>query len=259
MVYFDQQIPNMETLRERRQFARAHPINLAASENSERAVDVRGHDIAGENYYHRKENNPPYHHRAPHSIPELYVREGVLARLAAVNERLRSHGYELYLFDAYRPIEVQNYFHDEWVPDYLRARHPDWSDEAIYDETGKYWAKGAPASHRVDPLSPPPHSTGAVVDLTLRKLGRDTPLFMGGDFDEVDSVSFIDHFEREGERRSLTLAEEEARYNRRLLYSAMQDGGFTGNPNEWWHYGKGDQLSAIISGAPHAVYSVLRV
>ncbi len=251
-------IPDMSLSRERSRGARQHPLDIYSLENQEKAHDVREYDIAGDNYYHR-EDNPPYMHRAPNSIPELYVREGVLSRLIKVNERLRRFGCELYLFDAYRPVLVQNYFHDVWVPQYLRDVHADWDEEKIKAETGKYWAKGAPSADAVDPLSPPPHSTGGVVDLTFRYIARNELAFMGSAFDEVSSVSFADYFEREADIRLLTAAEEEARTNRRLLYSAMTEEGFTVNPNEWWHFGVGDQLSAILSDAPHAVYSLLKV
>ncbi len=258
MKLFFEPIPDMSALRERSRGARAHPLDLNAPENQEKGRDVREYDIAGKNYYHR-EDNPPYMHRAPDAIPELYVREGVLLRLIKVNERLRRLGYELYLFDAYRPVEVQNYFHDFWVPQYLRGLHPDWDEEKIKTETRSYWAKGAPSASEVDPLSPPPHATGGVVDLGIKKYDRDELLFMGTPFDDITKPSHLDFFEEEAKVRTLTMREEEALMNRRLLYWVMNEEEFTAFPNEWWHYGKGDQLSSLLSGAPHAVYSVLKV
>ncbi len=252
----DTPIPDMTEMQSRRRGARAYGIRLDAAENAESAIDIRAHGIAGDNYYYR-EDNPPYNHRAPAAIPELYVREGVLRRLQKLNGRLADFNLELYVYDAYRPVELQNYFHDDWVPAYLRAEHPMWSDETIRDEVGKYWAKGAPSSEDVDPRSPPPHATGGVVDLTLRDRETHEELFMGGPFDGVTELSFVDHFEKESERRPLTEREDEARTNRRILYWAMTEAGFTVNPNEWWHYGFGDQLSAALLRAPHAVYSVM--
>lgn len=251
-------IPDQSLARMRRKGARSYPINLDAPENKERAIDVRTRGIAGENYYNSKEN-PPYWHSAPGSTPALFVREGVLNRLLRVNELLSPFGYELFLFDAYRPVEVQNYFHDTWVPNYLREKFPDWSPERVSEEVGKYWAKGAANSEEIDPLSPPPHATGGVVDLSLRDKQSGEHLFMGSAFDEVSSISYVDYFEEEGAQRELTESEQIARANRRILYSAMTEMGFTVNPNEWWHFGFGDQLSAAISGAPHAVYSVMKI
>ena len=248
-------IPDQTQLRLRRG-ARQHPINLGSVENQERALDVRMHGIAGENYYFST-NNPPYMHRAPGSIPELYVRAGILERLLLVNQSLAVLGYELFVFDAYRPVEVQNYFHDVWVPRYLCEKYPEWSREAVNDEVGKYWAKGFANKKAIDPYSPPPHATGGVVDLTLQHRETKEHVFMGSLFDEVSAISFADHFEREGERRALLDTEVLARANRRILYHAMHNEGFVVNPNEWWHFGFSDQLSAFHSDAPSALYSVL--
>lgn len=252
-------IPDMTPLRAKRRGARTHPVDLSASENHERAVDARTFGIAGENYYHREGDNPPYHHRAPHSIPELFVREGVLLRLLRANEILAPYGCELFLFDAYRPVEVQNYFFDEWVPTTLRAEHPEWSEAEIDQERRRYWAKGAPSSEEVDPLSPPPHATGGVVDLSLRFLGSGELLFMGSPFDAIDESSYADHLERLSVVRTLLEREEEALRNRRLLFWTMNEVGLVGNPNEWWHYGYGDQLSSILSGVENAVYSKMDI
>ncbi len=248
----------MTKYRERRDGARAYPIFLESEENKVKACDARAYGIAGDDYYHRVDN-PPYFHSAPGSISELYVREGVLKRLQQANSILEALGAELYLFDAYRPVEVQNYFHDVWVPKYLRQEHPKWSDEMISEETGKYWAKGASSVDNIVPLSPPPHATGGVVDLTLRSLLTKELWNMGSDFDEVREISFVDHFEKLTKERLLTESETEAQQNRRTLYWVMHEVGMTVNPNEWWHFGFGDQLSAKISGAPHALYSVLKL
>jgi D-alanyl-D-alanine dipeptidase len=252
-------IPDMTLLRVKRRGAREHPVDISASENFERAVDVRTVGIAGENYYHRESGNPPYEHRAPCSIPELYVREGLVERLLHANELLASYGYEVFLFDAYRPVEVQNYFFDEWVPSTLRAEHPDWTEEEIDRERRRYWAKGAPSSNEVDPLSPPPHATGGVLDLSLRFLETEELLFMGSPFDAIDESSYADHFERIAMARTLLASEEEALRNRRLLYWTMREAGLVANPNEWWHYGYGDQLSSILSGVESAVYSKMDI
>ncbi len=255
---FDTPIPDL-TVARGKHGARQYPIDLDASENKEGAVDVCVNGILGENYYHKEKENPPYNHRAPSSIAELYVRKGILTRLTEVNELLRPLGYELFLFDAYRPIEVQNYFHDIWVPDFLRSRHPDWSEEHIFEEVGNYWAKGAPSAGEVDLFSPPGHATGGVVDCTLVYRDTRAPLFMGSDFDEVASISFPDHFEHEEQSRALTPREAEARNNRRILYHAMTHVGFVVNTREWWHFSYGDQAWALRTGASRAVYSLLTI
>lgn len=254
--YFTRPIPDLSEARARRLGSRAHPIDLSSPQNKEAALDVLSYGIRGENYYHRRDN-PPYWHSAPGAIPELYVREGILARLLSVNESLKKRGYELFLFDAYRPLAVQNYFHDVWVPRYLRKKFPKWDDDQIMNEVGNYWAKGASDESTIDPLSPPPHATGAVVDLSITHTRLGGEIFMGAHFDEVSEVSHTDYFERLLLIRPLTMSEEIALMHRRLLYWSMTEEGFVVNPNEWWHFGVGDQMSARIAGEQAAVYSVL--
>ncbi len=257
MNFLDTPIPDQTQLRTLRG-VRRYPLDLDSEENKEPAVDLLLSGIAGENYYHRKDN-PPYFHVAPGSIRELYVRTGIRERLLRVNELLNKLGYELYVFDAYRPVEVQTYFHDVWVPAYLHEQHPEWSVEKVTNEVGKYWSPGHKSADAIDGIAPPPHATGGVVDCTIMDMSTKEHLCMGSDFDAVTAVSFADHFEREGEIRTLSDNETQARNNRRILYHAMSSQGFIVNPNEWWHFGYGDQLSAQLSGAPHAVYSVLPI
>lgn len=257
MTRFTLPIPDQSRVRATRGY-RAHPIRLESDENKERAVDLLAHGVAGANHYAHADN-PPYFHVAPGSIAELYVREGVYERLASVNQLLAQTGLELFVFDAYRPVEVQNYFHNVWVPNYLRTKYPDWDDEMIRSEVGKYWAAGAPDITAINPLSPPPHATGAVVDLTFRNIETGALAHMGSPFDAPEAISYADHFEHEATHRTLLPDEVLAMQNRRTLYHAMSSVGFVVNPTEWWHFGYGDQMSAFHSDGADAVYSLLKL
>lgn len=225
------------------------PIDAKAHGAEAGLVDLIDYGVAGFNYYF-SEANPPYHHRAPGAIPDLLVRRRVAEMLAAINAEIAVAGIELFVFDAYRPIAVQAYFHDVWVPSFLRARHPDKSDEWIRAETRKFWAP--PAQEAQLAVAPPPHSTGGAVDLTLRLIETKLPLEMGGAFDDVTERSHPDFYEDgcAGEGGTIT----EARQNRRLLRFLMSRHGFVGHPNEWWHYSFGDQMWAALSGRPAALY-----
>lgn len=251
-------IPNLDAVRERRRGTRSYPIDLDSIEETEHARDLLAEGFAGANYYYRTDN-PPYFHRAPGAIPQLYVREGLVWRLIKANKMFHQYGCELYIYDAYRPPEVQNHFHDVWVPEYLRKLHPDWSEEKIRDEVGNYWAKGVPDIHAVDPQSPPPHMTGGVVDITLKELFSDEHLPMGTDFDVVHESAFTEYLENLSGLRELTREESLALRNRRLLYWVMHEVGMANNPNEWWHYSYGDQMWAKISEAPIALYGAMKL
>ena len=227
---------------------RDHPVALGGSEYQEICVDIRTVGLAGVNHYNTP-HNPPYNELIAGSIPELFLRKTVASKLRSVNARLKPEGLEIWVYDAWRPIEVQNHFHDRWMPDFLKRTQPGLVGEALQAEVERYWARGAPDGV-IDPTSPPPHLTGGAVDLTLRRIGGDT-LFMGSIFDDVTPVSNTDHFEDAG---GMAFSDIEARDNRRLLFWVMSDEGFANNPTEWWHFSYGDQMWARIVGQSAALY-----
>jgi D-alanyl-D-alanine dipeptidase len=237
---------------EMRRAARAYaavPIVPAADDMNAALVDLAALGVAGFNYYFA-EANPPYFHRAPGAIPDLLVRPAVAEKLLAINAEIAPAGIELFVFDAYRPIAVQAYFHDVWVPAFLRGRFPDKPDDWIRAETRKFWAP--PAHDARLAVAPPPHSTGGAVDLTLRFVETKMPLEMGGAFDDVTERSHPEFYEDASVNEGFTT--EQARRNRRLLRDLMSRHGFAGHPNEWWHYSFGDQMWAALSGRPTAFY-----
>ncbi len=220
-------------------------IDTASALANERCVDVRSIGIAGANHYFTP-HNPPYYVSVPGSIPELYLRETVAAKLKSVNVRLAPMGMELFLFDAWRPQAVQRYFHDDWFPRWLQARKPELEGQALIEEVEHYWA--APSAGAG---SPSPHSTGGAVDLTLIFTQTRQPLFMGGMFDDVTEDAWTDAFER---KPIISMSDAEAQANRRFLYWLMDEAGFANNPTEWWHFSYGDQLWAKLGGHPAAPY-----
>ncbi len=221
------------------------PILLDGVLADEPCVDVRDIGLAGDNHYNTA-FNPPYHTRIPGSIAELFVRRSVSERLRTVNARLAVAGIELYVLDAWRPQVVQRHFHDVWFPAWLSKRQPELAGQALVEEVEKYWS--APTTGA---SSPSPHATCGAVDLTLRFVGTRQPLFMGGLFDDVTEDAWTDSFER---RTLYSMSDDEACANRRLLYWAMSEAGFSNNPTEWWHYSWGDQMWARLTGQPAAHY-----
>lgn len=188
------------------------------------------------------------------------LRQGVLAALMAAQALLaaRRPGWRLKLFDAYRPVAVQAFmvwrefgrqaalagrslagFAD---PDDLGRRAPDLYAE-LAATVFTFW--GVPSD---DPRTPPPHSTGAAVDLTLQdELGREAD--MGCPIDETSARAYPDHFAAAAEP---TLQAVHAR--RQLLNEVMSGAGFVRHGNEWWHFSRGDQMAAWRRGEPFAVY-----
>ena len=182
------------------------------------------------------------------------LRQGVVERLRQAQEHLRrkEEGARLAIFDAWRPVTVQAFMVEHAYSQECRVRGLDperagAAQDAVRTEVGRFWA---PASS--DPDAPPPHSTGAAVDLTLADPAG-LPLVMGGEIDAIGPVSEPDHWaEAAGEDPHSTAAVWHAR--RRLLAEAMATAGFVRHPHEWWHFSWGDQLWAWRSGACLARY-----
>ncbi|HEY8949913.1 MAG TPA: M15 family metallopeptidase [Rhizomicrobium sp.] len=239
-------IPDQSAIRNRPSGWRAKiRIDRDGAAFSEPLVDIHAHGIAGENFYY-SERNPPYWHRVAGSVPDLLARKSVAGKLARVNARLKSHGLELYVFDAWRPRAVQAYFHDVWVPRELQRRDPSLTGEALMREVSRYWS--APTTNED---APAPHATGSALDLTLRWIDGEQ-LWMGCLFDDASEIAHRDRMETRGNQRSFS--DTEARANRRLLHWAMSEEGFVGYSEEWWHFSYGDQYWAGVSGASAALY-----
>jgi D-alanyl-D-alanine dipeptidase len=212
----------------------------------EAVVEAQGAGLAGANFY-ASDRNPPYWHRVDGATDKLWLRTGVAEKLRAVNARAGDAGLELFLFDAWRPREVQAYFHDVWMPAELKRRDPSLTGDALREEVERYWA--APSD---SVTSPAPHATAAAVDLTLRWKGGD-PLWMGSLFDDVTALANRDRFENL-DANNFSFSDQEARANRRLLHWLMAEQGFAGHPDEWWHFSWGDQMWAALTSATVAHY-----
>jgi D-alanyl-D-alanine dipeptidase len=186
-------------------------------------------------------------------VSPFRLRRGVIARLAAADARLAEQrpGWRLAIFDAWRPVAVQEFMVSHAIGEECRLRGLDPSrdgpeQEEVVREVGRFWA---PPS--LDPTTPPPHSTGAAVDLTLAD--GDGPLEMGGAIDTVGSVSEPDHHRA---RAEADCHSPEAIWHgrRQQLAAVMGWAGFAQHPNEWWHFSWGDQLWAWRQGEPQARY-----
>ncbi len=237
--------PSAEVLARKAGYRDGVPIAFDGALAAEACVEVRSLGIQGDNHYNTP-RNPPYYVSVPGSVAELYLRKSVAAKLADVNARLKSLGIELYLFDAWRPQAIQRYFHDVWFPEWLVQRQPHLAGQALVDEVEKYWAAPTAGAN-----SPSPHSTGGALDLTLIFSETRQPLYMGGIFDDLTEEAWTDGFEL---KACVSMSDEEARANRRLLYWAMTEAGFANNPTEWWHYSWGDQMWARLGGHAAAHY-----
>ncbi len=159
-----------------------------------------------------------------------FLRKSVFKHLLDAQRRLTmvKPGWRLHLLDAWRPLAVQS-FMVEHTDALLRREAPELSDEARRERVLTYWA---PPDE--DPKRPPPHSTGAAVDLTLVD-EHDALADMGSPFDEPTERSWPSHFEK---------TNPPVHQRRLLLARVMHDAGFVGHRQEWWHFSFGDRAWA---------------
>jgi len=179
------------------------------------------------------------------------LRQGVIGRLLEAQRRLQEEqpGWRLAIFDAWRPVAVQAFMVAHALAEACRERGLDPQGrspehDAVAADVARFWA---PPSE--DPTTPPPHSTGAAVDLTLADR-EGQPLAMGGAIDAIGPISAPDHY------ALAPAGSEAAAWHRRrcLLASVMAAGGFAQHPHEWWHFSHGDQLWAWQDGGDRAIY-----
>jgi zinc D-Ala-D-Ala dipeptidase len=141
-------------------------------------------------------------------------------------------GYSLRVGDAYRsPQKQARLFHIALLV--ARLLHPLWSHQRRRELANRYVA--AP-----DALSPPPHTTGGAVDVGLL-----TPEGKRAD---------MGPFRPAATRRDYPHLSPQAKKHRQMLWDAMEAGGFSNYPEEWWHWSYGDSGWAFRTGQQAALY-----
>ncbi len=126
------------------------------------------------------------------------LQKGTLNKLIAANNDFKKLGYRIKIWDAYRPVEVQEYF---------------W--ELVKDR--RYIASPYVNGSR--------HNRGAAVDITLVD-AKGNELEMPTGFDEFNPSA----------HRNNTSTSKNARFNASLLTEIMVKHGFAKIETEWWHF-----------------------
>ncbi len=190
----------------------------------------------------------PYGDRSPY-----YLRPRVVESLIQAQSYLNilHPKWRIQIFDAYRPIAVQQFMvdysfaqavHDRGLTEVelsLNQRQEIW--EAVYE----IWAVPS-----WDEKTPPPHSTGAAVDVTLVDDAGEI-VNMGSPIDEMSERSHPDYY-----ANSDRSEEQNYHAHRQLLRSVMLKAGFQRNPREWWHCSVGDQMWAWLNNQSNPANSV---
>ncbi len=180
----------------------------------------------------------PYGNASPYSL-----RSEVLGKLIQAQRKLQHQrpGWRIQVFDAFRPVAVQQFMVDHTFQGLVRAKGLEEThltreqQQQVLEQVLQFWA--IPSGN---PTTPPPHSTGAALDITLVD-DQGAAVDMGSPIDEVSPRSFPNHF-----AESTAPHQQQVHLHRRLLYEVMTAVGFRQHPNEWWHFSLGDQLWAWL-------------
>ncbi|MDD5249855.1 MAG: M15 family metallopeptidase [Rhodocyclaceae bacterium] len=229
---------------------------VAIEECGEPLVDIPGELFSFTRPHPYAALGAPYGEASP-----WLLRRRVLAALLQAQAELAAcrPGWRLKLFDAYRPVPVQAFM--VWREFRLQAERAGRS-LAAYQNPAELQARDADLYRLLaatvfefwgvpsdDPRTPPPHGTGAAVDLTLEDAsGRE--IDMGSPIDETTARSYPDHFANAAAPFMQAFHD-----NRQLLDKVMTAAGFRRHRHEWWHFSLGDQMWAWAQGkAAAAVY-----
>lgn len=189
----------------------------------------------------------PYGAKSPY-----YLRHSIVEQLISAQTYLQQHHptWRIQIFDAYRPLAVQQFMVDYTFQATVQAQGlrldelTKTQQQAIAQQVYQFWAIPS-----LDPTMPPPHSTGAAVDVTL--VDEDSrPIDMGSPIDEMSLRSYPDYFSPTFVEKNDRPSEETAshrpnlifHHNRQYLREAMTSAGFLQHPNEWWHFSYKDQM-----------------
>lgn len=253
----DHKIPIIDQARFRGKYGEI-PVDRDDPRYDEPLVRLESVGVAYGSYYARTDGgNLPFRRRIAGSREAMWVRGSLAERLAAVNERLRAFGAELFVHDGYRTVECQQGLWDFYYGQ-AKAESPEAGD-GVWRRYTTQFVRDPARFRRDDPKTWFPHTTGGAVDLTLRALGTGALLEMGARFEELGAVTVTDYFERqllEG-----AIGEDDVRlHNRRLLHWAMTAEGLLNETvRVYWHYDWGNQLyvrahRAIFETAPSAAW-----
>lgn len=186
---------------------------------------------------------PKYFQQGFSTDSRIFLRESVAQKLLQAEKALPK-GLRFKIWDAYRSRDVQNNIY-QWYWKNVQQQHPDWSEAQLKLEVGKF----VTPPYEADRI--PPHATGGTVDLTLVD-STGAELDMGTDFDFFGPEAGPLFYEIFKTKPAVTA-------NRRMLRGVMEAQGFTLEQDEWWHFDYGNQIWALKSGAPFAIYGEAKI
>lgn len=208
-------------------------IAIPIVENNEPLVDIKDQTVIAYGPSPEIPNNRDY----------TKLRKSVYDKLVQA-QALLPEGIKLCVYEGYRSLTLQyTLFENNYTQ--VRASHPGWLEDQLFDETTKLVS---PLINKDGSQNIPPHSTGAAVDVYLID-EKGNPLDMGllikdwmEDKDGLLSQTDSQHTSRE------------AQQNRHIMSKVLSSVGLINYPTEYWHWSYGDRYWAHQTGQNRAMY-----
>jgi D-alanyl-D-alanine dipeptidase len=152
--------------------------------------------------------------RAVYTQARVFLQRPAADALVRAHRALLARGYGLLVFDGYRPWRVTKLFWDVTPPG-----------------TREFVA---------DPAKGSKHNRGCAVDLSLFDVKTGREIEMPSAYDEMSPRAYPTY---DG-------GAADARARRDMLRAAMEQEGFSVEPNEWWHFNYKDWTAYAILDIP---------
>lgn len=152
---------------------------------------------------------------------KAFLQKEVVMALSDSQEALKeeNENLSLYIFDAVRPLSIQQILWDalDSIPPNVRK------------------------AYVADPAEGSIHNFGCAVDLSIYDIAKDSLLDMGTDY---DFFGYLAYPRKENEMLAKGLLTISQIDNRKLLRDVMDAGGFMPITSEWWHFNKYSRVAA---------------
>ena len=175
--------------------------------------------------------------RGYENAKDVIIKEKAARQLKEVQAYMRSQGYTLVIYDAYRPRRAVEYF-VEWSKNSdasTRDRYYPTLEKGVLFENGyisktSSHCKGFTADLTIMPLGAKLHNV--VISKRTLKNGEEISFLDDG---TVDMGTSFDCF-HEASHPDSELVTPEQQANRKILRDAMLKNGFEPLETEWWHF-----------------------
>lgn len=201
-------------------------------ENSEPLIDLKTIWLIVE---------PIYFQRGLAKDSKVLLRKEVAEKLLNIESKLK--GFRLKIWDGFRSHNTQENIYIKYRQE-VKTNHPDWNDEEIKVEVGKFVSP----AYQKDRI--PPHLSGGSVDLTLVDQNW-KELDMWTEFDSFTPEASTFFYEIYNDKPTIT-------NNRRILRNAMIEEWFSLDEDEWWHFDYGNQIWALKNWQSFAFYGEIK-